>query len=118
MELLDFVTRPRLPHLRRPFARPPPVGSKLAPYVGCPFPPNNKIRLGLESKKLRIKLRESRSALALFLLPAEKRMRATSAARFAFVAELVSFWSKTPPWYAPIRPPKAFVALVVHRSHG
>lgn len=26
--------------------------------------------------------------------------------------------SKTPPWYAPIRPPKAFVALVVHRSHG
>ena len=26
--------------------------------------------------------------------------------------------SKTPPWYAPIRPPKAFVALVVHRSNG
>ncbi|KAK9182916.1 hypothetical protein WN944_026064 [Citrus x changshan-huyou] len=25
---------PRLPHLRQPFARPPPVGSKLAPYVG------------------------------------------------------------------------------------
>ncbi|CAK7328637.1 unnamed protein product [Dovyalis caffra] len=86
-------------------------------------------------------------------------MRATSAARFAFVAELAAFhfvrsrclplvgWgkrdfpsrriqiqsshrfpygylvttspqSKTPPWYAPIRPPKAFVALVVHRSHG
>ena len=26
--------------------------------------------------------------------------------------------SKTPPWYAPIRPPKAFVARLVHRSHG
>lgn len=26
--------------------------------------------------------------------------------------------SKTPPWYAPIRPPKAFAALLVHRSHG
>ena len=26
--------------------------------------------------------------------------------------------SKTPPWYAPISPPKAFVALVWHRSHG
>lgn len=25
---------PRLPHLRRPFARPPPVGSKLAPWLG------------------------------------------------------------------------------------
>ena len=77
-------------------------------------------------------------------------MRATSAARFAFVAEwvLALSWvggrghfhregriqsshrfpygylvttspqSKTPPWYAPIRPPKTFVALVVHRSHG
>ena len=26
--------------------------------------------------------------------------------------------SKTPPWYAAIRPPKAFVALVWHGSHG
>lgn len=47
MELLDFLTRPRLPHLRRPFARPPPVGSKLAPYLcWLPLSPfnNNKIR--------------------------------------------------------------------------
>ena len=40
MELLDFLTRPRL----RVLWPPATSGSKLAPYVGCPFPLLIRIR--------------------------------------------------------------------------
>lgn len=53
MELLDFVTRPRLRVLRT--LRPPAAsGSKLAPYVGCPFLSpfqNNKVSIQAQQER-------------------------------------------------------------------
>ena len=78
------------PRLRVLWALRPPAtsGSKLAPYVGWG-------KRAFPSRRIQ------------------------SSHRFPYgYLVTTSPQSKTPPWYAPIRPPKAFVALVWHRSHG
>ena len=88
MELFSFWLAPGYVSFG-PFARPPATsGSKLAPYVGL-----------------------GKSAFP------SRRIQSSHRFPYGYLVT-TSPQSKTPPWYAPIRPPKAFVALVVHRSHG
>ncbi|KAG7529337.1 hypothetical protein ISN44_Un143g000240 (mitochondrion) [Arabidopsis suecica] len=95
-EQSQYIWRKTIPHIevgmgsgvftshRRPKARPPPVGGKEASPLSW---------LGEEERS------------------PSRRIQSSHRFPYGYLVT-TSPQSKTPPWYAPIRPPKAFVALV------